>query len=320
MTRVEVGAAELRRLVMKHDPTWLKRARQQTKALETGVPDPEFPSLWSEIKDVYIRLQGGDRAGKCAYCEKWLEADKIEHDVEHFRPKARVARWNVPEHLVPEFQAAGVRVNQPVKGSEPGYRLLAYHLLNYATACKECNSVLKRNLFPITGKRLSNAKDPARLKTEGALLIYPIGHVDTDPEELIEFKGISPRAKAGAGLDRLRAMVTIEIFRLDDWRDRKSLIHDRLEWIEKLLWALQRRDRGAPSNDVLNAKKAIARLTSFTFRHANCLRSFHRLYERNRGEAEGFYEEAKRYLESYSSGKESLSAEPTGTPRSVDDR
>jgi hypothetical protein len=92
MTRIEVAASKLRRLIMAHDRTWLKRAREQTKALVAGAADPEFPNLWSEIKEVFIRLQGGDSGGKCAYCEKWLEADRIEHDVEHFRPKAKVAR------------------------------------------------------------------------------------------------------------------------------------------------------------------------------------------------------------------------------------
>jgi hypothetical protein len=198
---------------------------------------------------------------------------------------------------------------------------MAYYILNYATACKECNSVLKRNLFPITGKRLCSAKAPAKLKSEGALLIYPIGRVDSDPEDLIEFQGISPQAKATAGLDRLRAMVTIEIFRLDDWRERKSLIQDRLEWIEKLFWALQRRDRGAPANDVVAARKAIARLTSTTFRHANCLRSFLRLFERNPDEAEGLYEDAMRaYLESYSPAKSSSSTTAAGCRENRKDR
>jgi hypothetical protein len=320
MTRIEVTASKLRRLIAAHDPTWLERAREQTKALEAGILAPEFPDFWSDIKDVYIKLQGGDRGGKCAYCEKWLEADKIEHDVEHFRPKAKVARWKVPKHLLPELQAAELRVNQPAQGSEPGYRLLAYHILNYATACKECNSVLKRNLFPITGKRLSNAKDPAKLTAEGALLIYPIGRVDTDPEDLIEFQGISPQAKAAAGLDRVRAMVTIEIFRLDDWRERKSLIIDRCEWIQKLWWALQLRDRGARPNDVIDAKKAIARLTSASFRHANCLRSFRRLYERSPGEAEAVYQEAKKYLESYSPRRGASSPKTIRVARSPEDR
>lgn len=315
MTRVEVSASKLRQLIREHNPTWLDRARAQTKALEAGTPEPEFRALWSDIKDVYIRLQGGDHGGKCAYCEKWLEATPIEHDVEHFRPKAAIARWNIPDHLLAEFQAGGLRVNQPAQGNEPGYRLLAYHLLNYAAACKQCNSVLKRNLFPITGKRRSDARDPGRLKSEGALLIYPIGHIDDDPETLIEFRGISPRPKARGGFDRLRAMATIEVFELDDWRERKSLIRDRVEWIEKLFCALRQRDRGGPPEDVNTARKAIARLTSTTFRHANCLRSFLRLYESNPDEARAILADALEYLASYSPSSKSSSRRASRTVR-----
>jgi hypothetical protein len=110
MTRIHVSAAELTRLIKEHQPDWLKKAREQTKALENGTAAPEFPSLWSDIKMVYITLQGGEFGGKCAYCEKWLESDKIEHDIEHFRPKAKVSRWNVPNSLLKEFIAAGVTV------------------------------------------------------------------------------------------------------------------------------------------------------------------------------------------------------------------
>jgi hypothetical protein len=309
--RIAVSTAELRRLIKAHQPDWLKRAREQTKALEASLAALEFPELWNEIKEVYIKIQGGDWGGKCAYCEKWLEADRIGHDVEHFRPKAKVSRWDIPEWFQQELDAAGIEVKQPASGHEPGYPLLAYHVLNYATACKQCNSVLKRNLFPIKGKRRSDAKEPAKLTSEGAFLIYPIGSIDDDPEDLIEFEGVSPQAKAAAGFDRLRAMVTIEIFRLADWRERKPLIQDRLEWIEKLLWALRQRDRGGPPNDVSNAKKAIAQLTSPTFRHANCLRSFKRLYDCNPGEAEKLYEsEMKKYLNSVSSKKGSSSTKP----------
>jgi hypothetical protein len=201
MTRVQVTAAKLTQLIKAHKPNWLKRAREQTKALEDGMANTEFPSLWSEIKKVYVKLQGGGVRGKCAYCEKWLEADEIEHDVEHFRPKAKVSHWNVPESVKQELAAARIKVKQPDSGDEPGYRLLAYHPFNYATACKRCNSVLKGSLFPIKGRRRTDAKDPATLKSEGAFLIYPIGSIDDDPEDLIEFVGVSPQAKAIAGFD-----------------------------------------------------------------------------------------------------------------------
>jgi hypothetical protein len=59
-------------------------------------------------------------------------------------------------------------------------------------ACKTCNSTLKKNHFPIEGTRDSASTDPAQMSDEKALLIYPIGATDDDPEQLIEFEGLSP--------------------------------------------------------------------------------------------------------------------------------
>ncbi len=55
-------------------------------------------------------------------------------------------------------------------------------------SCKTCNSTLKKNLFPIEGTRDSGSTDPSKMKSEKALLIYPIGDFDTDPQELIAFE------------------------------------------------------------------------------------------------------------------------------------
>ena len=79
----------------KEAPGWLSKVqRLSTTATAVGA-SRKFPNLWSEIKQVYITLQ----ESKCAFCEKWLEDDNIEHDVEHFRPKGRVDRWPVPSTL-----------------------------------------------------------------------------------------------------------------------------------------------------------------------------------------------------------------------------
>jgi hypothetical protein len=86
------------------------------------------------------------------------------------------------------------------------------------------------------------------------------------------------------------------------------LIQDRAEWVEKLWMALKQRDRGGPPTDVNNAKSIIARLTTPAFHHANCLRSFKRLYDRDRAEAERLYEVAKEYLTSYSPKKKPSSS------------
>ncbi len=293
MIRFPISKEELEQRVEAHKPGWLARASDRTATLPEAPKSADFPSLWSEIKEVYIALQGS----KCAYCEKWLENENIEHDVEHFRPKTKVSRWQPSPALVD----AGVVIQQPDSGSEPGYRLLAYHPLNYATSCKTCNSILKADRFPIRGTRQSSATDPATLKEEEAYLIYPISDIDDDPETLIEFDGISPRPVAGSrAFGRLRALVTIEFFKLEDWRERKSLLLDRAELIEKLYWALERRTSGATAADVELGKQAAERMTSHKFRHANCLRSFRRLYESNRAKAVAMYDTIKEYLQSYS--------------------
>ena len=88
MIRVFTTAAALLAAIEAHRPGWLARAEARTEILAAGGADPEFPSLWAEIKTVFIRLQHS----KCVYCEKELEDQPIEHDVEHYRPKGKVAR------------------------------------------------------------------------------------------------------------------------------------------------------------------------------------------------------------------------------------
>jgi hypothetical protein len=110
-----------------------------------------------------MTLQGS----KCIYCETLIEGP-IANDIEHFRPKSKVAVWKAPRRFV----AAGVTLTAPAspKG-DPGYRDLAFHPWNYAASCKVCNSVLKKNYFPISGARQSTATDPRRMKSEEAFFI-----------------------------------------------------------------------------------------------------------------------------------------------------
>ncbi len=289
MIRHEIAAIELYDRIEKEKPGWKTRADANTeKNLKAG--RPTFPAIWSEIKQVYIALQGS----KCAFCEKWLEDEKIEHDVEHFRPKGKIKRCEVPTSM----KSAGITIRQPASGDEPGYLRLAYHPLNYVAACMTCNRILKKSYFPIGGSRRTDASDPATCTTEKPFLIYPLSDIDEDPEELIEFHGLSPEAKVSSGFRRCRGLVTIWFFRLDDWRRRKELNKERAEFLEKLLWALRQRDRPTSSqSEIQEATQAISRLTSKRFRHANCLRSFRRLYESDRAEAEAIYAQVPDFLE-----------------------
>ena len=53
----------------------------------------------------------------------------------------------------------------------------------------------------------------------------PKGEVsDDDPETMLEFEGWTARPKSATGFGRLRAFSMIELFRLNDWAERKELL------------------------------------------------------------------------------------------------
>ena len=212
---------------------WVRQAANKRKRLQDD-PGTRITNIWSRIKPVYMALQGS----KCAFCERGIEDQPIEQDVEHFRPKKPVKRWPIPKSIEQELEAGGSQIRQPATGSEPGYRLLAYHPWNYVASCKTCNSVLKQSYFPVAGTRDPDARKPAGLRErEQPYLIFPLGDLDDDPEDLITFYGLSPQPRRN-GFDRLRALVTIELLGLDDHRKRKGLLLARARAIEKLYIAL----------------------------------------------------------------------------------
>ncbi len=277
MIRVEIDRDDLEQKIRDHNATWLDTAKSKTQDLESD-PALEVTSIWSPIKEVFMNLQHS----KCIFCEKEVEDQPIEQDVEHFRPKNNVRRWSVPEWMENE---EGISVKQPTNGSEPGYRLLAYNFLNYAAACKTCNSTRKSDYFPIAGpSRKSSSKNPARLRSEKAYLIYPISDLDDDPEDLIEFRALSPQAKQVAGFGRKRALVTIELFQLDDPNGRPYLFKTRAKNVWLLHKCLIQIDAGNAAERA-EAQTVVDFLTSPASEHTNCLRSFRRLYGNDPAEA-----------------------------------
>ena len=278
MIRYPVSEAEVRAAIIELDKKWFTN----TAALIAKLPSPpkssDFKPLWSKIKGVYIELQNS----KCCFCGKPLEG-RIEQDVEHFRPKAEVKPWKVPSTLL----AAGIAIRQRADGSsEPGYPQLAYSPFNYAMSCKTCNSILKKNFFPIEGTRDAAATDPFQIEGEKALLIYPLGAADQDPEELIEFEALSPVPKSRSGFGRRRALVTIELFRLDDSLGRKPLFKSRAALVRLLFLELERQTRAKTAHRRQTHEKAIEVLTSPHAPFTNCLRSFERLYHTDQARAE----------------------------------
>lgn len=292
MIRYPITANDLDNRIKKLKPTWFGRAQDVLDALSDEPKSSDFKGLWSEIKDVYIDLQHS----KCAFCEKPLEG-RIEQDIEHFRPKTGVDAWQPPIDLV----QAGIKVKQPANGrTEPGYRLLAYHPLNYAATCKNCNTIFKQNLFPIAGTRKPDTKRPPAKSTERPYLIYPIGDADDDPEQLIEFTGCVPQPAKSPGHDRFRAQATISIFKLDDPLERRVFYQGRAKAIQSIFLNLVAIDDSGEAALVAAAKKNVRRMLQDAEPYANCLRCFSRLYAQSRAEATEVFTDLTELLDSIS--------------------
>jgi hypothetical protein len=103
---------------------------------------------------------------KCAFCDRSV-LGQLEGDVEHIRPKNRVADEN--GRLV----TSKSNPDQP----HPGYWWLAYDWRNLVIACKECNTRYKRDKFVVDG---DYAEDEGM--TDVALLVHH-HEDDTDPAE-----------------------------------------------------------------------------------------------------------------------------------------
>ena len=145
MIRYAISEDELKVGIQVTSPTWRARASAATATLVQHRSYTKIGPDWGDIKPVYMAVQHN----KCAYCERLLppeEVGRLEHDVEHFRPKSRVLRWP-PSSAQPAY-AFGTGPKD-----DRGYYWLAYEPLNYCTACKACNSNRKRDYFPVAGSR-----------------------------------------------------------------------------------------------------------------------------------------------------------------------
>ena len=294
MIRYQITKVQLEAKIEEESPGWLAAAAERLERFRKQGFYKETGPIWSKAKPVYMRLQG---VGKCVYCERKMESldyGKIEQDVEHFRPKGNIKAWKAPRGLT----AHGIKFTSTPKAGK-GYYLLPYHPFNYAAACKPCNSALKKDYFPIAGSYSLDADDPADLKTEEAYLIYPIGSLDDDPEELIEFHGPSPRAVADTGHKRNRAIVTIEFFKLDDPAKRKILYRDRSLVIMALFPMLQKTQSGTAMQKS-KARMEVDSLLKPDLQHLNCARSFVRLFEKDPAEAQAVYDGAVKLATSTS--------------------
>ncbi|MEL7360136.1 MAG: hypothetical protein AAFN40_26840 [Cyanobacteria bacterium J06560_6] len=292
-----ISYEELEALVTQEKPTWMDRAADRTNKFRDQGQYSERSSIWSEIKAVYMRLQGDS---KCAYCERKLESEtrgSVEQDVEHFRPKGTLKAWQPSSSL----RQQGLSLT-PVSAETKGYHLLAYHLFNYAASCKPCNSALKRNYFPIAETYNLVGDNPVALTMEERpYLIYPIGNFDQLPETLIRFYGVSPQpVVASSGHNRERALVTIEFFELDNVIKRKNLILERVRIIIALFPQLENLTNSATKEQKRIAETIVNKFQSPQSPHSNCARSFTALHTQSRSQAEQIFHAAVDLLVSAS--------------------
>lgn len=276
MIRYSISLAELNTRIQAENASWLTRAHERTERFRGLGKYEEESSIWSDIKPVYLELQ----QQKCGYCERKLEAQDRglgEHDIEHFRPKGKVTSWRPTTD--------GIDRPTNTTGLSGGYYLLAYNPYNYATACGPCNSVLKSDRFPIWGAYELTGEDPVLLARERPLLIFPLGEFDLDPEEAMEFNGVSPTARTTEPVGRQRALATIEFFELDDVEHRKNLVVERARTIITLYPFLENIRNGITE---AQSRRVVEAWTAASAPHTNCARSYRRLHSRNSDSSHDF--------------------------------
>lgn len=293
MIRYPITKADLEAAIEAEQPGWLAKAKEKTAAFRKAKDfnEPASQNSWSEIKAVYMKLQHN----KCIYCERVLgslQFGKVEHDIEHYRPKNAIKAWPTAK-----MKSSG-GLNYPFStgdAADNGYYLLAYHILNYATACKTCNSSLKSSYFPIAGTRNIHTSDGKKLKQEVPFLLYPLGTFDEDPEDLITFEGVLPVPKIKTGTKYQRARVTIDFFALG----REELLKRRAQ-ILQVLWLafLTLEDTQTPPQRKQLAQRIIDLGIAANSEQAACARAFHRLCQQDRNRAELYVEQAAQYLAS----------------------
>jgi len=281
-----IDLAHMESLINAHNATWLTRAGQRTDEYRTAGEVTHDSHIWSEIKEVFMKLQGN----KCAFCESELEgktSGKGVHDVEHFRPKNRITKWQ----STPEFNSLNIAITDPAVSA--GYHLLTYNLFNYSMACGPCNQTLKRDRFPIKGAYNTIMENPStESDAEVPLLLYPIGPDDVNCEDLISFDGAVPTVVTSTGLPFERAITTIEFFRLSRADERGKLFKERCSKII-IIGAL------LDGVDPANFDGIISTFIDDFRDHANCGRAYVELLKNDPTRAAEVFEEAKEFVRTY---------------------
>ena len=135
--------------------------------------------------------------GKCCYCER--KRDRVEIDVEHFRPKRSVTE------------------NREDKEKKyPGYYWLAYNWQNLFLSCKGCNITWKGTSFPLSNRNNRSRwhNDINTVQDENPLLVNP----SDEPRNHIRFNDDAPYPLDNIGLATIRGLGLLERVELREAR------------------------------------------------------------------------------------------------------
>jgi len=187
---------------------------------------------------------------KCVWCERLRDWER-ELDVEHYRPKGKVTRY--------DGQPPDVLDKPPteIEEHDTGYWWLAFAWKNYALSCKTCNQMWKRNLFPVIEPRLSLVEGVEAI--ERPLLLEPGLLFDTSDHFAWDDMGyMQPRSEHGRA-----TIITCGLNRGELVAERLKVIEDVRGCLDKFVLAC----RGIEGGEA-EARESIKRLAEMGARTA----------------------------------------------------
>lgn len=178
-----------------------------------------------------------DQHGKCAFCESKRGRDFGA--VEHYRPKGG---WNA-------------QPGEPV--TKPGYYWLAYSWDNLLFCCSVCNTIYKKNLFPLadeSGRDIEH-QDISR---EMPLILNPY---QDDPKDYLVFRHNHILARNTTPEVYLRAQKTIKCLGLDsdELNDMRLVVWQ--QYVDYTL-ALKIADRLGDNTSIQHFTRCVAKMKS----------------------------------------------------------
>ncbi len=230
---------------------------------------------------------------KCGYCETPLAQGrnaKIDYDVEHYRPKAKVEAWpteEIKKRLAIDYSVSSGRI--------AGYPELAHHPHNYLVCCKVCNSPYKHNFFPILGAPSESGECRlARMNVrEKPAIPLPIGDWGEDPTPIVTFYGFVAVPASNDPVSVLRAKIIIDFFELNI---RPDLLLGRAAAVVNVYQYLREITDLHLAEDSVEAEDWVKNAMADSAPYSAASRAFYRLYQRDLGKAKEIARVSARYV------------------------